>query len=73
MTGTELTIPLDEAKRVFRFLAVVQHLMHQPLYYEDPQYLAKFMADNYPEIKDLYYHVVWNWFPVDVQRELAEE
>jgi hypothetical protein len=68
-----IEITLDEAKRVFRFLEKVQHLLHQPLYYRDPKMVEQFANDNYPEAKDLYYKIIWSWLPEDVRKEIEDE
>jgi hypothetical protein len=68
-----LEVPLDEAKRLFRFLEKAHDLMHQPMYYRDTEVVDKFVGKNYAEVKELYYDIVWNWFPEDVQREIEGE
>jgi hypothetical protein len=50
----------------------VNSLFHQPLHYEDPQVVERFAQDNYPEISELYYKIVWKWLPPDVQEEIME-
>ena len=66
-------ISLEEVRRVFHFLEKANKLMHQPMAYKDPQQVEKFVDDNYPEVRNLYYHVVWNWLPEEVQREIEEQ
>jgi hypothetical protein len=68
-----IEITLDEAKRVFRFLEKMHHLLHQPLYYRDPKTVERFASDNYVEAKELYYKVVWDWLPDDVRKEIEDE
>jgi hypothetical protein len=71
-TEISIQVPLSEARRIFDLLEKIHHLMHQPMYYKDPMMVEKFADDNYVEIKHLYYKIVWNWLPVDVQREIEE-
>jgi hypothetical protein len=68
-----IEITVDEAKRVFRFLEKVHHLMHQPIYYQDAEVINKFVVEHYTEAKELYYHVVWSWLPEDVRAEIEDE
>ena len=57
--SNKIEIDLDEARRAFRLLGKIQDLFHQPTKVSDPEIVAKFATDNYPEIKELYYNVVW--------------
>ena len=69
----KVQIDLEEVKRVFRLIEEVHDLMHQPLKSRDVEQVEAFVDSHYPEIKDLYYKVVWNWLPQEVQREITEE
>ena len=75
MTQVErrIEITIDEAKRVFRFLEKMNHLLHQPLYYRDSDFVEKFARDNHDEAKELYYKVVWEWLPDDVRKEIEDD
>jgi len=66
MTKT-IQVPLEEVIRVFRFLEKVHGEMHQPLAYQDARRVEAFVEANYPEARELYYGVVWNWLPREVQ------
>ncbi|WP_078130221.1 hypothetical protein [Leptospira alexanderi] len=68
----KIQIPLDEVKRVFKFLENVHDLMHQPLSYRNSKLVDNFVNENYPEVKELYYRVVWNWLPKETQKEIEE-
>jgi len=46
--------------------------MHQPMHYKDPEYVEAFAINNYPELKDLYYDIVWNWLPEEVRRDIED-
>jgi len=71
MSEKTITIELEEAMRVFKILEEVNDLFHQQLYYKDQKIVAKFAKDYYKEIHALYYDVVWNWLPKNVQDEIA--
>ncbi|WP_017852504.1 hypothetical protein [Leptospira interrogans] len=68
----KIQIPLGEVKRVFKFLEKIHDCMHQPLLYQNPKLVEKFVYENYNEVKELYYHVVWNWLPKEIQKEIEE-
>jgi hypothetical protein len=68
----QIQVDLEEVKRVFGLLEELHDFVHQPLKYRDAAQVEAFVDAYYPEIKDLYYQVVWNWLPQDVQREITE-
>jgi hypothetical protein len=70
---THVKISVQEVRRVFNFLEKANKLMHQPMAYKDPQCVEKFVDENYAEVRDLYYHVVWNWLPDEVLKEIEEQ
>lgn len=65
-----ISIPLDEARRVFELLEKLHELMHQPLVYRDIRQVENFVEHNYAEVRDLYYQVVWRWLPEEVHQEI---
>jgi hypothetical protein len=65
-------VPLEDARRVFAFLEKAHELMHQPLAYSDPKQVERFVRENYAEVRELYYRVVWNWLPDQVRREIED-
>lgn len=67
-----IEVDAEEVLRVFRFLEDVHDLMHQPMYYRDPERIERFVQDNYAEVKHLYYRVVWNWLPEHSRREIRD-
>lgn len=69
----DLKVPLADVRRVFKFLEKIHDLAHDPLNYQDTERVSVFMRDNYPEIKDLYYKIVWKWLPKEVQDQIVEE
>ena len=64
-----ITVPLSEVKEVFDLLEDINHLFHQPLYYQDKETVDKFAEEKYQTIKRLYYDVTWDWLPKDVQKD----
>ena len=70
--ATTIDIKLDEVCRVFDFLEKAQDFMHQPEKYNNQTIVKKFVEENYSEVKELYYDVVWNWLPNEKQQEIEE-
>ncbi|EMY76970.1 hypothetical protein LEP1GSC060_3413 [Leptospira weilii serovar Ranarum str. ICFT] len=68
----KIEIPLDDLKRIFKFLENVHDWMHQPLYYRNIELVEKFVNENYEEVKELYYHVIWNRLPEGTRNEIEE-
>lgn len=66
----KIEVDVDEVRRVFSLLEEVNSLFHQPLKHKDINLVVNFAENNYPEIKELYYDLVWNWLPKDVQEEI---
>lgn len=65
-----IQVPLEDVIRVFRFLEKVHDVMHQPLAYQNAQRVEAFVEENYPEARELYYHLVWKWLPEEVQADI---
>jgi hypothetical protein len=67
-------VSLDEVLRVFHTLENLQQFFHQPLHYPDIREVREFLGNANgganKDIHDLYYGVVWNWLPADVQQEI---
>ena len=61
-----VTVDVAEVQRVHALLEEMNQFFHNPTHYVD---VEKFGAANYPEIRALYYDVVRNWLPEDIQRE----
>ena len=59
--------------RLFRLLEELNDLFHQPLKYEDIEYVKNFADKFYPEIKEFYYDIVWNWLPDYEKKEIESE
>jgi hypothetical protein len=65
-------IKLDEVKRVYKMMELIHDLLHQPEKYENREVMTSFVTENYSELSDLYYDVVWDWLPQDLQGEIAD-
>ena len=67
-------ISLDEVKRLFLLLEELNAFFHQPMHYPDVEAVKTFLGNQergaYKDIHDMYYNVVWNWLPSDVQEEI---
>jgi len=68
----KIDVSVDEVKRVFDLLEKINSFFHQPMKYEDPEFVKAFAENNYKEINDLYYNVVWEWLPEPVKAEIED-
>jgi len=66
----KIEVDLAEIRRVFDLLEKINGLFHQPLKYKDTDLVEAFAKKNYPEIKNLYYHVIWDLLPDDVKEDI---
>ena len=55
-----ITLNVKTMRRIFLLLEEINDLFHQPAKYSDLDEVKKFADKNYNEIKELYYHEVWN-------------
>jgi hypothetical protein len=67
-------VPLDEVMGLFAVLDKLNHFFHEPYNYEIGK-VSKFMGTirepgAYADIHYLYYDVVRNWLPPDIQEEI---
>ena len=65
----EVTIKLEEMRRVYDLIEKIHYFFHQPMHYSD---VEKFAAEHYPEMKEVYYKIVFKWLPEDVKAEVME-
>lgn len=73
MSNNKLEIKTDEAVRIFKLLEDMNDLFHQPMKYKNAEVVEQFSLENYDEIKDLYYNVVWNWLPLEIRNKIENE
>jgi len=67
---SKIEIELEDLKRVFFLLEDINHLFHQPMYFNDSDMVEAFADRNFDEIGELYYKVIWNLLPAEVQEEI---
>ena len=73
MNKDRLEIKTDEVVRLYKLLEEMNDLFHQPMKYKNSDVVERFSDENYAEIKDLYYNVVWNWLPLEVKDKIENE
>lgn len=61
-----------ELKRVFLLMEEVNDLFHQESKFKDSEIVEKFANAHYSEIRELYYDVLWDMLPADVQEEIED-
>ena len=61
----KVELDISEMKRVFYLLEKFYSLLQKPRSEMDENYLESFMRENYMELNDVYYDMVWNWLPSD--------
>lgn len=69
---SDIKVDLEEVKQVFVLLEKLQDFMHQPMNYDSLEKIQEFVTSIYPELSDAYYRKVWDWLPIEVQKELEE-
>jgi hypothetical protein len=72
VSSEKIDVSVDEVRRVFDLLDKVNALFHQPLKYDNSEVVKAFAEDNYKEISELYYNVVWEWLPEAVKAEIED-
>ena len=65
----EVTIKLEEVQRVYDLIEEIHYFFHQPMHFSE---VDQFAIKNYPEIKQVYRKIVWEWLPEDVKAEIRE-
>lgn len=68
----KVEVKLDELKRVFNIVEEVHDLLHQPEKYKDTDVMDSFVQEHYAELHAVYYDILWNWLPQDVQTEILD-
>ena len=67
----EVVVELKDVMRVFQLMEEMNAFFHQPMNYESADKVKAFANSYYPEVRELYYRVVWDWLPGDVQEKLV--
>ncbi len=69
----KIEVELDDVKRLYACLESLNEFFHQPLNYRNTEDLDKFLAEGgYEKLRTMYYDIVWNWLPLEVQHEIEE-
>lgn len=66
----QVVVDLKDVMRVFQLMEEMNAFFHQPMNFESVDKVQAFAHSHYPEIGELYYRVVWDWLPGDVQEKL---
>ncbi|WP_417683389.1 hypothetical protein [Pseudidiomarina aquimaris] len=68
-----IEVKLDEVKRVYKMMEQLHDLLHQPEKYRNRDVMESFVQEHYAELSELYYEIVWEWLPQDIQDEITDE
>lgn len=71
--ANNIEVKLDEVKRVYKMMEQMHDLLHQPDKYRNTDVMDSFVQEHYSELRDLYYDIIWDWLPQDVQDEITDE
>ncbi len=66
----KIEVDLKDVRRLFLLLENMNCFFHQPMNFENPKRVQEFALKNYPELHKLYYNVVWEWLPKEIQKEI---
>ncbi len=64
-----IEVSLKEVQDVYDLLEEINHLFHQPMYYQDKEMVEIFAKKNHKKISELYYKKVWQWLPQEIQEK----
>ncbi|BBH11271.1 hypothetical protein [Chromobacterium haemolyticum] len=64
-------IDQDEVLRVFSLIEKIHELFHQPDSYTLKNF-QEFGENNYSEIHEAYYKIIWNWLSEENQNRIIE-
>ena len=69
-----ITIPVEDAWRIYELLEELNDFLHQPMNYSNPADVEAWLAkkDVYPELRDVFYGIVRHWFPVNEETSIVE-
>lgn len=64
---SKIQVDVDDAWRIYELIEEMHSFMHQPLNTADPKRMRAWLEDGgvYAELKDIYYNLVGEWFPVN--------
>ena len=69
-----ITIPIEDAWRIFELLEELHDFLHQPMNYSSREDVETWLIKKgvYPELRHVYYKIVGNWFPVSDDTSIVE-
>ncbi|MDM1022144.1 hypothetical protein QSV37_17885 [Acinetobacter sp. VNK23] len=67
---TKVEINIEEIRRVYLLVEKMNEFFHQPDNYNQ---VDSFSKQIYPELSEVYYHIIWEWLPKEVRNEIEEE
>jgi len=62
----------DELKRLYLLLEELNDFFHQPRHLDDADRIRSIAERVYPEVRAMYYDIVWKALPEDLQKELED-
>jgi hypothetical protein len=68
----KVEVDASELKRVFILMEHIHDVFHQESKYKDPEKIVEFVNTYYPEIRDVYYDVLWDMLPQSMQKQLED-
>lgn len=70
----EMTIPVEDAWRIYELIEELHDFLHQPMYYQNSGDVDAWMEKKkiYPELQHVYYEIVTKWFSVDEETSIVE-
>ena len=63
----------EEQIRLYRLMEKLNWFFHQEMHYLDRDIAEKTARECYPEIRDLYYDILWNDLQEGTQEQLMNE
>lgn len=66
---SKVEVDVEEIKRVYLLIEKFNEFLHQPANFSKVDSFAK---DIYPELREVYYRVMWEWLPNDLKDEIED-
>lgn len=67
--SAKVEVSVEEIKRVYNLIEKMNEFFHQPYNYSQ---VDDFAIKIYPELRQIYYHVVWEWLPDNIKQEIED-
>jgi len=72
MTKT-IAVNADDLIEIYLLIEEINDLFHQPLKYSDAELVSNFADTHYPQIKRIYYEVLWEYLPEEYRHSIEAE